>query len=204
MSYPERLGREHAREDKVRYGSLGEEFPEAERHGYFRDSEWRCTLCDTGSMYRGQQCHQHELGARHTANYETYRSAFIAERSRMKTEFFRNYRIDEVAELQESPYWIGNLCNIKSLMLDYIVEDVDERLDVLDVLVELEWVKHKQRVRSDLLLAAIVRKTIISEHGSVESARETYTSNQSSWTEYLRTMASRGHALQALVMAYIV
>ncbi|XRB07245.1 hypothetical protein NFJ02_30g77960 [Pycnococcus provasolii] len=63
---------------------------------------------------------------------------------------------------------------------------------------------NKQRARSDLLLAAIVRKTIISEHGSVESARETYTSNQSSWTEYLRTTASRGHALQALVMAYIV
>ncbi|GHP09693.1 hypothetical protein PPROV_000842800 [Pycnococcus provasolii] len=202
MSYPERLGREHAREDKVRIGYFGEELPEAKRHGYFRDSEWRCTLCDTGSMYIRGQCHQHELGDRHTANYETYRNAFVAEGSRMK----RDSRIDEVAELQESPYWIGNLCNIKSLMLDYIVEDVDERLDVPDVecRMEVEWVKHKQRVRSDLLLAAIVRKTIISEHGSVESARETYTSNQSSWTEYLRTMASRGHALQALAMAYIV
>ena len=188
MSYPERLGREHARE----------ELPEAKRHGYFRDSEWRCTLCDTGSMYIRGQCHQHELGARHTTNYNTYRNAFVAERSRMK----RDSRIDEVAKLQkESPYWIGNLCEVKSAMLDYIV---DERNTEGRDTWHPKWEKHKQRVRSDLLLVAIVRKTIISEHGSVESARETYTSNQSSWTEYLRTMASRGHALQALVMAYIV
>ena len=108
-------------------------------------------------------------------------------------------RIDEVAKLQkESPYWCGNLCEVKSAMLDYIVDERNTGRDTW----HLKWEKHKQRVRSDLLLAAIVRMSIISEHGSVESARETYTSNQSSWTEYLRTMASRGHALQALVMAY--
>mmetsp|Transcript_15543 Transcript_15543/g.39336 ORF Transcript_15543/g.39336 Transcript_15543/m.39336 type:complete len:192 (-) Transcript_15543:1325-1900(-) len=191
MSYPELLGSLHARQDKVM----------ATRHGYFRDSEWRCTLCDTGSMYIRGQCHEHELGARHTANYETYRNAFVAESSRMKTEFIRNFRIDEVAKLQkENPYWCGNLCEVKSAMLDYIVDERNTGRDTW----HLKWEKHKQRVRSDLLLAAIVRMSIISEHGSVESARETYTSNQSSWTEYLRTTASRGHALQALVMAYIV
>jgi hypothetical protein len=175
-------------------------------HGGFRDGD-RCLLCYC-DLTSQQLFHQHEQGNRHRQNYQDY----LAEQYRVEAlsalsedigleKLRRMSRADQIVRgVLRDPWFCGDLTFAKSALLDWVASGDG-----------LAWEPHKQYVRKELIVLAVVKARLISGLGSVEAAREQCVLQEQAggpranllWKQSLRAQAGAAETLVALVMPFV-
>ena len=113
-------------------------------------------------------------------------------------------QVDRLACLQQartSPFWVGDLANVKSALLDWIDDGSHESCQV----VKSAWRAHVRREQASLLLLAVTKTSICSVGGSLDSAREqgVLLGDSRAWDRLLLETAGSGNLVLSLVMPFV-
>ena len=156
-----------------------------------------CELCGAGTFWHSKQLEQHLSGRRHVRRYRSYRNAH----SSLNIERKKVKRLACLQRTRTSPFWVGDLTNVKSAFLDWIDDGSHESREV----VYSAWRAHGRREQAFLLLLAFTKTAICSVSGSLDSAREqgVLLGDSRAWGRLLLETAGSGILVLSLVMPFV-
>ena len=110
-------------------------------------------------------------------------------------------RLACLKKARTSPFWVGDLANVKSALLDWIDDGSHESCQV----VKSAWRAHVRREQASLLLLAVTKTSICSVSGSLDSAREqgVLLGDSRAWDRLLLETAGSGNLVLSLVMPFV-
>ena len=110
-------------------------------------------------------------------------------------------RLACLKKARTSPFWLGDLANVKSALLDWIDDGSHESCQV----VKSAWRAHVRREQASLLLLAVTKTSICSVSGSLDSAREqgVLLGDSRAWDRLLLETAGSGNLVLSLVMPFV-
>ena len=110
-------------------------------------------------------------------------------------------RLACLQQARASPFWVGNLANVKSALLDWIDDGKKKSRRV----VYKAWRAHVRREQAFLLLLAVTKASMSSVSGSLDSAREqgVLLGDSRAWGRLLLETAGSGNLVLSLVMPFV-
>ena len=110
-------------------------------------------------------------------------------------------RLAFLQQARASPFWVGDLADVKSALLDWIDDGKKKSRRV----VYRAWRAHVRREQAFLLLLAVAKTSICSVTGSLDSAREqgVLLGDSRAWGRLLHETAGSGNLVLSLVMPFV-
>ena len=164
---------------------------------FLSDGGWTCSLCDAGPFNDRDQRRAHLHGQRHATTHARY----LGMRHKLNIERNKARRLACLQQARTDPFWVGELANVKSALLDWIDDGAHESREV----VYSAWRAHVRREQAFLLLLAVAKTSICSVTGSLDSAREqgVLLGDSRAWGRLLLETAGSGNLVLSLVMPFV-
>ena len=158
-------------------------------------SRTQCELCGCVLFFSNGE--EHLRGRRHVRRYRSYQNAHRF----LKIERNQAKRLACLQQARTSPFWVGDLANVKSALLDWVDDGAHESREV----VYSAWRAHVRREQAFLLLLAVTKASISSVSGSLDSAREqgVLLGDSRAWGRLLLETAGSGNLVLSLVVPFV-
>ena len=137
----------------------------------------------------------------HGQRHATTHARYLGMRHKLNIERKKVKRLACLQQARTDPFWVGDLANVKSALLDWIDDGAHESREV----VYSAWRAHVRREQAFLLLLAVAKTSICSVTGSLDSAREqgVLLGDSRAWGRLLLETAGSGNLVLSLVMPFV-
>ena len=137
----------------------------------------------------------------HGQRHATFYAMYLGMQHKLNIERNQVKRLACLQQARTSPFWVGDLANVKSAFLDWIDDGSHESREV----VYSAWRAHGRREQAFLLLLAVTKTAVCSVTGSLDSAREqgVLLGDSRAWGRLLHETAGSGNLVLSLVMPFV-